>query len=142
MSRAKYKEAAREAYRNQQSQDTEGGCADAGSFVVGFIAGCDHVEKIKDIEIESLKRELKQQRFNNEHNLSIDQKIADKIQKQAEVIERLKDALWFYAATSSWGGDNRLGSDIDESDCDYIEKWHELIGGKRARQALEEARKV
>jgi chromosome segregation ATPase len=30
-------------------------------------------------EIESLKRELHQQRFNNEHNLSIDQKVADEI---------------------------------------------------------------
>lgn len=56
------------------------------------------------------------------------------LKKQNEI---LRDAIEYYAMFSSWGGDNRLGSDIDESDCTYIEKWYESIGGRRAREALE-----
>lgn len=58
----------------------------------------------------------------------------EKLEKQNEI---LRDAVEFYAMTSSWGGDGRLGSDIDEGDCQYIEKWYESIGGKQAREALE-----
>jgi len=38
------KDLAREAYRDQQSQDTEGGCSDAGSFIVGYLAGYRELE--------------------------------------------------------------------------------------------------
>lgn len=65
-------------------------------------------------------------------------KAKDQTIKQLE--DALRDvgkALEFYAATSSWGGDSRLGSDIDESDCTYVEKWCESIGGKRARETLQ-----
>jgi hypothetical protein len=38
-------EKAREAYRDQQSQDTEGGCADAGSYIYGFKQGAQWMHK-------------------------------------------------------------------------------------------------
>lgn len=38
------KDAARQAFSDQQSQDTEGGVPDAVSFIAGFIAGARHVQ--------------------------------------------------------------------------------------------------
>ena len=37
------KDAARKAFSDQQSQDTEGGVPDAISFIAGFLAGARHV---------------------------------------------------------------------------------------------------
>jgi hypothetical protein len=42
------------------------------------------------VEIESLKKELHQQRFNNKHNLSIDQKVSDEIESLKERIAHLE----------------------------------------------------
>lgn len=42
------KDAARQAFRDQQSQDTEGGVPDAVSFIAGFVAGARHVEQVID----------------------------------------------------------------------------------------------
>ena len=53
--------------------------------------------------------------------------------------KKLREALEFYALWSNWGGDVRMGSEIISDDCDYIEKWYEYVGGKRAREALKEA---
>lgn len=39
------KDAARQAFRDQQLQDTEGGVPDAVSFCAGFLAGARHVNK-------------------------------------------------------------------------------------------------
>lgn len=36
------KDAARQAFRDQQLQDTEGGVSDAVSFIAGFLAGARH----------------------------------------------------------------------------------------------------
>lgn len=36
------KDAARQAFRDQQTQDTEGGVPDAVSFIAGFLAGARH----------------------------------------------------------------------------------------------------
>lgn len=59
-----------------------------------------------------------------------------------EELEKEKGVVEFYAATSSWGGDDRLGSDIDESDTQYFNKWFESIGGKRARQRKVERKTI
>lgn len=48
-------------------------------------------ERFYEKEIESLKRELEQQRFNNKHNLSIDQKVADKIESLKEMIREARE---------------------------------------------------
>ena len=42
------KDAARQAFRDQQSQDTEGGVPDGVSFIAGFLAGARHVEQVID----------------------------------------------------------------------------------------------
>jgi hypothetical protein len=39
------KDAARQAFRDQQTQDTEGGVPDAVSFITGFLEGARHVDK-------------------------------------------------------------------------------------------------
>lgn len=44
------KDAARQAFRDQQTQDTEGGAPDIVSFVAGFVAGARHQ---KQTHIES-----------------------------------------------------------------------------------------
>lgn len=46
------KDAARQAFRDQQSQDTEGGVPDAISFCAGFLAGARH----RQDEIGELKQ--------------------------------------------------------------------------------------
>lgn len=82
----------------------------------GFLAGCDHVEKINDQKIASLingaardneminklHRELEQQRFNNEHNLSIDQKIADEIKNLKQENKELKLEISLLKAQSQF----------------------------------------
>ena len=52
------KDAARQAFRDQQSQDTEGGVPDAVSFIAGFLAGARHVEvnKLIDEDKELMKK--------------------------------------------------------------------------------------
>lgn len=42
------KDAARKAFSDQQSQDTEGGVPDIVSFCAGFLAGARHVEQVID----------------------------------------------------------------------------------------------
>jgi hypothetical protein len=42
------KDAARQAFRDQQQQDTEGGVPDAVSYCAGFLAGARHVEQVID----------------------------------------------------------------------------------------------
>lgn len=44
-------------------------------------------------EIESLKVELEQQKFNNKHNLSIDQQISDELLRLREDNSKLRDSL-------------------------------------------------
>lgn len=48
------KDAARQAFRDQQSQDTEGGVPDAVSFIAGFLAGARH----RQDEIDKLRQAL------------------------------------------------------------------------------------
>jgi hypothetical protein len=57
------KDAARQAFRDQQLQDTEGGVPDAGSFCAGFLAGFRHIEsafndrcKVIEMQLEDKKK--------------------------------------------------------------------------------------
>ena len=54
----KWKESARQAYRDQQLQDNEGGCGEPVGFVTGFIEAC----KQRQSEIERLEKELQKAR--------------------------------------------------------------------------------
>jgi hypothetical protein len=49
------KDAARQAFRDQQSQDTEGGVPDAVSFIAGFVAGARHNQEEADKLLEELR---------------------------------------------------------------------------------------
>lgn len=64
-------------------------------------AGVDRVEtyleakRASQVEIEQLKSELTQQRFNNKNNLSIGQKVSDEIQQLKKLIVNIvKDQSW------------------------------------------------
>lgn len=46
------KDAARQAFKDQQLQDTEGGVPDAISFCAGFLAGARHVQKETEVQGE------------------------------------------------------------------------------------------
>jgi predicted RNase H-like nuclease (RuvC/YqgF family) len=104
------------------------------------------------IRIKHLKAELEQQKFNNKHNLSIDQEVSDEIVRlkaELELSQRnvkiLTDALNFYSSVRNW----ELASDpqgnqakciIDPVDHEELEdNWGDVewVGGKRARAALE-----
>lgn len=54
----KWKESARQVYRDQQLQDNEGGCGEPVGFVTGFIEAC----KQRQSEIEKLEKELQNTR--------------------------------------------------------------------------------
>lgn len=47
------KDLARQAYRDQQSQDTEGGCGEPIGFIAGYLDGFKAAQNMKDKEIES-----------------------------------------------------------------------------------------
>lgn len=71
------KDAARQAFRDQQLQDTEGGVPDAVSFMAGFLAGFRH----RQLEIDELTSVL-------------DLKKETLVELQAEN-KKLRDALEF-----------------------------------------------
>lgn len=58
-------------------------------------------------QISALERELYQQRFNNEHNLSIDGVIVDKIIALEKQLEIAREALVYYGARMGMGGTAR-----------------------------------
>lgn len=48
------KEKARQDYRDQQSQDTEGGVADSVSYIIGHLAGQQYLlDKVKELESDN-----------------------------------------------------------------------------------------
>ena len=49
------KDAARKAFSDQQSQDTEGGVPDGVSFIAGFLAGAGHRQEENRKLVEALK---------------------------------------------------------------------------------------
>jgi len=80
---------------------------------------------------------LHQQRFNNHHNLSVDQKVSDQVAELEKESKKYREALEFYADKDNWRhlGVKRGNRFIRIDDMEMIDcsgKW----GGKRARQAL------
>lgn len=66
-------------------------------YVLGEIKDCiDHPTIVKEDKIKDLEAQLKQQCFNNKHNLSIDQTIADKIKQLETENNRLKTLLFHF----------------------------------------------
>jgi len=53
------KDAARQAFRDQQTQDTEVGVPDSVSFIAGFQAGAKHIQEILDRADRSTSRSVK-----------------------------------------------------------------------------------
>jgi hypothetical protein len=51
-----FKEEARQAYRDQQSQDNEGGCGDSIGFIYGYVEACKRYK----IAMDDIKKELDQ----------------------------------------------------------------------------------
>lgn len=51
----------------------------------GYFKRQDEIDELKE-QLESTKRELNQQRFNNKNNLSIDQKVADEMEKLRKIV--------------------------------------------------------
>lgn len=103
-------------------------------------------EPISDLiqENEKLKREPHQQRFNNKHNLSIDQKISDEIIRLNEENKKLRACIEFYAKIENWydveeiqGSDRRTIRKDGEDLFDEL-NYHTIYGGKLARQVLRE----
>lgn len=111
-----------------------------------FNAGYD----ARDAELEALKAELRQQQFNNKHNLSIGQKVSDEIETlKAELklskeigrnlananhdysqrVAELEEVRAFYADEKNW--DDRIVRDSDGEKT----RFHDCCGGRRARAA-------
>ena len=53
----------------------------------------NHVTTEKNKEIAELKKELDQQKFNNKHNLSIDQSVSDKIKELKHELEEARATI-------------------------------------------------
>ena len=119
------KDAARKAFRDQQSQDTEGGVPDAISFIAGFLAGARHLQNA----YETL----------NAH----DEMLIATVDKLKEENKKLVEALKFYADTNNWDayeGEHSLIEGVITG-ADHYEPWGEArisVGGKLARQVLKD----
>lgn len=113
------KDAARKAFRDQQTQDTEGGVPDGISFIAGFVEGARHLQNA----YETL----------NAH----DEMLIATVDKLKEDNRKLVEALKFYAdknkANSIFNYDYQ-----DEEDCDFHEDTQLTHFGKLARQVLKE----
>lgn len=79
--------------------------------VSGFEEGIEHYKEelaLAHQVIEKMKSELHQQCFNNEHNLSIDQKVADEIKKLEEENEELREDLEWALMLLRWDHDREI----------------------------------
>lgn len=114
----KIKEKARQAYRDQQTQDNEGGCGEPIGFVTGYVQGYEdcksetslvddltnkilHLEQInKDLkskndileyDIKKLQKEIVVAININSESLNIQNKLNNRIQVVTNLIKMVKD---------------------------------------------------
>jgi hypothetical protein len=95
------KDAARQAFRDQQLQDTEGGVPDAVSFVAGFLAGfrhrqseIDELTSVLDLKKETLV-ELEEENKKVTEYKELARLQADTITRLERENKKLRDALEF-----------------------------------------------
>ena len=88
------KDAARQAFSDQQSQDTEGGVPDAVSFIAGFVEGARHLQNA----YETL----------NAH----DEMLIATVKKMNLENEKLINALQFYAEYQNDNPDNEYNNEL------------------------------
>lgn len=106
------KDAARQAFRDQQTQDTEGGVPDAVSFIAGFLEGSRHLQSAFDDRVRVIEMQLEDKK-------------------------KLVNALKFYANKNNPNFIVNLDYH-DETDCDFHEDTQLTHFGKLARQVLKE----
>ena len=87
------KDAARQAFRDQQSQDTEGGAPDAVSFIAGFVEGAryrqDEIGELKQVNDDLVKNNVSFFVMDYIHQ-GLDIHYGDKIKKLKREIEVLR----------------------------------------------------
>ena len=91
--------------------------------------GCD-IGKLKE-RIDGLEKELARQCFSNKHNLSIDQKVADRVEELEKQLEEAKKELRFYGLYTHYVFPKDKDTKLTAIDID---------GGKRARKYLDKYR--
>lgn len=125
------KDAARQAFSDQQTQDTEGGVPDGISFIAGFLAGARHLQNA----YETLDAH--------------DEMLIATVDKLKEENRKLVEALKFYANRFSWTESDHPTHEYyagairnDDSLVEYTEAdgdvFKDFCGGKLARQVLKE----
>lgn len=67
------KEAARQAWLDQQTQDSEGGVPDSVSFIYGFIAGYEHLQNAFDDRCKVIELQLEDKKKLQEENSKLRQ---------------------------------------------------------------------
>lgn len=108
------KDVARQAFRDQQSQDTEGGVPDGISFIAGFLAGARHLQNA----YETLDAH--------------DEMLIATVDKLKEENKKLRECV-------EWYGDMKNCDNADFSHVEIDDEGEEIAdGGYRARQVLKE----
>ncbi len=82
MSLKEIKDAARKAFSDQQTQDTEGGVPDIVSFVAGFLAGFRHIESAFNDRCKVIEMQLEDKKKLVEEN--------KKLREALELIEKMR----------------------------------------------------
>ena len=62
------KDAARQAWLDQQTQDSEGGVPDSVSFIYGFIAGYEHLQSAFDDRVRVIEIQIEDKKKLQEEN--------------------------------------------------------------------------
>lgn len=138
-------------YHTWPSNDTPHGCTDC--YNTGYVFDnpeaqllvkvYDHMHSLT-AENEKLKRELHQQRFNNENNLSIDQKVADEIAKLKRIVEVLEPVVEDYILMHEHEPNCRGQYKGEEQNCTCMDLYYFNPKAilKTARQAKEEVERI
>ena len=89
-------------------------CDDMAERAMIYASFLEHAEA----KIDKLERELEQQRFNNKHNLSIDQKISDQVAELEKENKKYREALGFI---ENWNEVDIAPEELDCNECKYFD---------------------